>query len=166
MHKPILQVAAFLLFARSLLAEDWPQFLGPGRDGHYTASDIADSLPKTGLPVLWKKEVGQGFSSPVVSGDRLILFHRVGNRRRSNAWMPRQAVGSGLSIIRRIIAMTSGLMKARGLRLRLTVVESSLLAPRECSIVSILRPARRSGASILIKSLAFKKAFLARPAHP
>jgi outer membrane protein assembly factor BamB len=73
---------SILLFTRSLLAEDWPQFLGPGRDGHYTASDIADSWPKTGLPILWKKEVGQGFSSPVVSGDRLILFHRVGNQEK------------------------------------------------------------------------------------
>src|SRR5437867_12045128 len=81
-QKSIIHVAVFLLITRSLLAEDWPQFLGPGRDGHYTASDIADSWPKTGLPILWKKEVGQGFSSPVVSGDRLILFHRVGNQEK------------------------------------------------------------------------------------
>jgi outer membrane protein assembly factor BamB len=76
-------LASLILFmARSLLAEDWPQFLGPGRDGHYTGSDLANSWPKTGPPILWKKDVGQGFSGPVVLGDRLILFHRVSNQEK------------------------------------------------------------------------------------
>jgi outer membrane protein assembly factor BamB len=29
---------------------------------------------------VWKREVGQGFAGPAVSGERLILFHRVENR--------------------------------------------------------------------------------------
>src|SRR5262249_18530626 len=29
---------------------------------------------------VWKKEVGQGFSSPVVAAGRLILFHRLGGK--------------------------------------------------------------------------------------
>jgi hypothetical protein len=29
--------------------------------------------------LVWKKEVGEGFSGPVIAGQRLILFHRVGN---------------------------------------------------------------------------------------
>jgi len=70
------------LLVSSALAQDWPQFLGPARDGRYTASDLADSWPKTGPPILWKKDVGQGFSSPVVLGDRLILFHRVANQEK------------------------------------------------------------------------------------
>ena len=74
--------AVLLLITRMLLAEDWPQFLGPNRDGHYNASDLADSWPKTGPPVEWKKDVGQGFSSPVVSSNRLILFHRISSREK------------------------------------------------------------------------------------
>jgi len=58
-------------------ASDWPQFLGPNRDGVY-AGQIADSWPAQGPPVVWKKRVGQGFSGPVVTRDRVILFHRVG----------------------------------------------------------------------------------------
>jgi outer membrane protein assembly factor BamB len=77
MHKHIIHLVAPLLIMSSLLAEDWPQFLGPSRDGRYNASDLADSWPKTGPPVLWKKDIGQGFSSPAVSRDRLILFHRI-----------------------------------------------------------------------------------------
>jgi outer membrane protein assembly factor BamB len=35
-----------------------------------------DSWPKQGPPVAWQKRVGHGWSSPVISDDRLILFHR------------------------------------------------------------------------------------------
>ena len=60
------------------LAADWPQFLGPTRNGVSTETGLATSWPKKGPPVVWDKEVGEGFSGPVVVGDRLILFHRVG----------------------------------------------------------------------------------------
>ena len=62
------------------LAADWPQWLGPSRDGVYSGEDLADSWPKSGPPVLWRKKVGHGFSNPVVSQGRLILFHRRGNK--------------------------------------------------------------------------------------
>jgi outer membrane protein assembly factor BamB len=77
-------ILAFLLLVKvsSVPAEDWPQFLGPARNGSYSASDVAESWPKEGPQTLWKKDVGQGFSSPVVQGGRLILFHRIGNRER------------------------------------------------------------------------------------
>ena len=34
----------------------------------------------TGPRVVWRKQIGQGLSGPVVAGQRLILFHRVENR--------------------------------------------------------------------------------------
>jgi outer membrane protein assembly factor BamB len=61
-------------------ADDWPQFLGPARNGVYSGNDLAAKWPPKGPPVIWKKEVGQGFSSPVVARNRLILFHRLGNK--------------------------------------------------------------------------------------
>jgi outer membrane protein assembly factor BamB len=57
---------------------DWPQFLGPARDGVSGETGLVQSWGEKGPPVLWEKEVGEGFSGPVVVGDRLILFHRVG----------------------------------------------------------------------------------------
>src|SRR5258708_32479300 len=69
-----------LLLSTAVRAEDWPQFLGPTRNGIYTGSDLAASWPKAGLPQIWKKDVGQGFAAPVVVQGRLILFHRVGDR--------------------------------------------------------------------------------------
>jgi outer membrane protein assembly factor BamB len=71
-----LGLAAFLLAATGA---DWPQFLGPDRNGTSPEKGLLDSWTATGPPVVWEKEVGEGFSSPVIRGGRLILFHRVGD---------------------------------------------------------------------------------------
>ena len=63
-----------------LLASDWPQFLGPTRDGVYAGNDIAATFPASGPPILWKKDVGEGFAAPVVASGKLIVFHRVSGR--------------------------------------------------------------------------------------
>lgn len=69
-----------LLFAFPLLASDWPQFLGPTRNGVYPGNDLAESWPKDGPPVLWQRSIGQGFSGPAVADHKLALFHRVGDK--------------------------------------------------------------------------------------
>jgi outer membrane protein assembly factor BamB len=71
--------AAFLLLISQATAADWPQFLGPDRNGISKETGLVDSFPKSGPPLVWKKEIGEGFSGPAVAGQRLILFHRVGN---------------------------------------------------------------------------------------
>jgi outer membrane protein assembly factor BamB len=73
-----MMISAVLLLAA--LAGDWPQFLGPTRDGVYPGSDIAPAWPSAGPPVVWKRDVGEGFAGPVVSGGKLILFHRLQGR--------------------------------------------------------------------------------------
>ena len=76
---PVVCVEILLLFilALQLRAEEWPQFLGPSRDGVYHSNDIAPAWPKDGPTVLWRAPVGQGFSGPIVSSGKLILFHRI-----------------------------------------------------------------------------------------
>jgi outer membrane protein assembly factor BamB len=64
---------------------DWPQILGPHRNGIYTGPEIVPSFPRTGPPSLWTRDVGAGFAGPAVAGDRLILFHRVNNRETVEA---------------------------------------------------------------------------------
>lgn len=51
-------------------ADDWPQWLGPNRDG-ISAEKIAPW--KEPPAVVWKVEVGEGHSSPVVAGGRVYL---------------------------------------------------------------------------------------------
>jgi outer membrane protein assembly factor BamB len=63
--------------------EDWPQFLGPARNGVYSGEvGWTKSGPALGWKPtqVWKKDVGQGFSAPVVAGGRLVIFHRLENR--------------------------------------------------------------------------------------
>lgn len=64
-----------LLLPTVLLADDWPQFLGPNRDGVSKEKNLRADWPKDGPRLLWKRGVGPGYAGPVVQGDRLILFH-------------------------------------------------------------------------------------------
>jgi outer membrane protein assembly factor BamB len=83
---PCLRVSvACLALQVALVAQDWPQILGPTRNGIYTGPEIVPSFPRTGPPQLWSKNVGAGFAGPAVAGDRLILFHRVNNRETVEA---------------------------------------------------------------------------------
>jgi outer membrane protein assembly factor BamB len=59
---------------------DWPQFFGPTRNGVYSGPALLETWPAGGPRVVWQKQVGAGFSGPVVTQGRLILFHRVANR--------------------------------------------------------------------------------------
>ncbi len=60
------------------LNADWPQFLGPTRNGIVPGpSPVAWANP--GPTTLWKADVGRGFSGPVVAAGRVLLHHRRGN---------------------------------------------------------------------------------------
>src|SRR5216684_4034650 len=61
-------------------AFDWPQYLGPTRNGVYNGPPLAARWPAGGPKKVWQKSVGEGFAGPVVAGDRVILFHRVENQ--------------------------------------------------------------------------------------
>ncbi len=62
------------------VAQDWPQFLGPNRDGTYTGPALSTSWPASGPPRLWTRQIGAGFAGPAVVDDRVVLFHRRGGR--------------------------------------------------------------------------------------
>jgi outer membrane protein assembly factor BamB len=71
--------SAFLGAALAAAAADWPQILGPNRDGVSLETGLLRSWPREGPPLVWAKKVGEGYSGPVVAGNRLILLHRVGD---------------------------------------------------------------------------------------
>jgi outer membrane protein assembly factor BamB len=74
-----LLLLAILALAQSTVT-DWPQFLGPERNGVYLGPALLESWPSGGPRVVWKKEIGQGLSGPVVTQGRVILFHRVSDQ--------------------------------------------------------------------------------------
>lgn len=63
-------VLVWCLWATAASAADWPQWLGPNRDG----SCSEKVQPWTSAPkVLWRQPVGEGHSSPIVANGRVYL---------------------------------------------------------------------------------------------
>ena len=58
-------------------AGDWPQILGPYRNGHASGELIATSWPQEAPAVKWQRPVGSGFAGVAVSQNTAILFHRI-----------------------------------------------------------------------------------------
>jgi outer membrane protein assembly factor BamB len=63
-------------------AQDWPQLLGPQRNGIYSGTG------RTPAGQLWKKSIGAGFAAPVVAQGKLVVFFRDGNKEFVEAWNP------------------------------------------------------------------------------
>jgi outer membrane protein assembly factor BamB len=80
MRRALLCIAVtFGVVAGTRAASDWPQFLGPDRNGTYSGPPLAEQWGPSGPKVVWRKQVGQAFAGPAVTGNRVILFHRIGN---------------------------------------------------------------------------------------
>jgi outer membrane protein assembly factor BamB len=58
--------------------EDWPYFLGPRANNISAETGLLERWPTNGLPLVWEKTVGTGYSAPSVRGDLGVLHHRVG----------------------------------------------------------------------------------------
>src|SRR5437870_227186 len=56
------------------LADDWPHWRGPNRDGISTEPGFSTDWPKEGPKQLWKAEIGAGFSSVSISSGRLFAL--------------------------------------------------------------------------------------------
>jgi outer membrane protein assembly factor BamB len=70
-------LAAALVIPPHAVAQDWPQWRGPNRDGSVSGFDVPASWP-AGLTEQWNVEVGLGYGSPVLIGERIYLFTRQG----------------------------------------------------------------------------------------
>lgn len=57
-------------------AADWPQWMGPKRDGVWRDAGILDSFPKDGRKPVWSVPIGAGYTGPAVVGDRAYLMDR------------------------------------------------------------------------------------------
>jgi outer membrane protein assembly factor BamB len=73
--KGLLSVALLLVSVQSAMAQDWPQWRGANRDGHIAAFREPASWPDR-LTSKWKVDVGIGYATPLLVGNRLYLFTR------------------------------------------------------------------------------------------
>jgi outer membrane protein assembly factor BamB len=82
-----------MLFASTsnLSAGDWPQILGPNRNGISTDEQLADSFPAGGPTPVWEAKIGSGAAGVAVVGGSVVLFHRVADEDTLSAY----AAGTG-----------------------------------------------------------------------
>jgi outer membrane protein assembly factor BamB len=72
------RLVAPFLFALPLSAgsADWNQWRGPNRDGVASGFKAPSTWTNASLPKVWTVTVGEGHSSPIVTGDRVFVFAR------------------------------------------------------------------------------------------
>ena len=58
-------------------ADDWPQWLGPQREGVWRETGIVDTFPAGGPRVRWRAPVAAGYAGPAVAQGRVYLTDRV-----------------------------------------------------------------------------------------
>jgi outer membrane protein assembly factor BamB len=81
-------IARWFAFAASAVtssvvhAGDWPQILGPTRNGQAAADErLAATWPKDGPAIRWQRKVGRGFASIALVDGKAVVFHRQGNEQ-------------------------------------------------------------------------------------
>lgn len=76
-----------LLFSLAPIAQagDWPQIQGPQRSGAAVGETLG-SWPKSGPKVAWSARVGSGYGGPAIAAGRVVLFHRVDDVERVEAF--------------------------------------------------------------------------------
>ena len=71
----LLLFALVALAVATLDAQDWSEWRGPSRDGDLDPTILPKAWPASVKPV-WRVDVGEGYSSPVVIGSRIVVHSR------------------------------------------------------------------------------------------
>lgn len=78
-----------VMLAAASTGGEWPQILGPHRNGVAAGDERLDrSWPADGPPVLWQRAVGRGYAGVAVAEGTVVLFHRLDNREVVEALDP------------------------------------------------------------------------------
>src|SRR4051812_3870862 len=68
-----------LFLAASIRGDDFPQWRGPKRDGISQEKGLLKEWPKDGPKLMWQvKDLGSGYSTPSIVGDRLYVISNNG----------------------------------------------------------------------------------------
>jgi len=59
-----------------LRADEWPQYMGPQRDGVWRETGILEKFPEGGLKARWRTPIGAGFSGPAVVNGKVYVMDR------------------------------------------------------------------------------------------
>ena len=70
-------ILALGLLVVSVEADDWPQWRGPLRDGVWRETGIVQKFDRSQLDIVWRAEVGGGYSGPTVADGRVYVTDRL-----------------------------------------------------------------------------------------
>ena len=84
-HRLFCLAVCGLFWSGPLLAGDWPQILGPERNGIAQKETLAGEWPKFGPQKAWEAPVGAGYSGVAVSQKIAVVFHRLGTKETVTA---------------------------------------------------------------------------------
>ncbi len=65
---------ALSVFAPAARSDNWPQWMGPNRDGIWREKGLVEAIPAAGLPVKWRVPVNGGYAGPAVVDGRVYLM--------------------------------------------------------------------------------------------
>lgn len=68
------------VYGKEDAGEDWPQFLGPRRNGTSAETGLLEKFSSNGPLIVWSKKIGIGYSAPSVRGNQLVVHHRAGDQ--------------------------------------------------------------------------------------
>ena len=75
-------VLLIAVLAGPVSAEDWPQFLGPNRNGISSEKGLIETWPEGGLTEVWRVKGGVGMSAVVVAQGQAITMMQENGRQR------------------------------------------------------------------------------------
>jgi len=72
-----IQALVAFVFASTAHADDWPQWLGPKRDGIWRETGIIKQFPADGPKVRWRTAIGAGYAGPAVASGKVYVTDRL-----------------------------------------------------------------------------------------
>ena len=79
LSRSLTALAFALIHAAPVSAADWPQWRGPNRDGISEETGLLKTWPAGGPKLVWHaREIGSGYSTPSVVGDRIYVISNAG----------------------------------------------------------------------------------------
>ena len=70
----VLMVVVGMLYPTLARSGDWPQWMGPNRDGRASPESTPVTSLSSAIKPVWSRKIGGGFSSPIVSGQKLVYL--------------------------------------------------------------------------------------------
>lgn len=88
------------------VADDWPQWFGPQRDGVWREAGLVERFPTGGPKILWRAPLGSGYAGPAVARDRVFVMDL--ERDKDEQGQPLRATRKGILGRERIVSLSSG----------------------------------------------------------